>query len=42
MSPEVDVAFMELLPWLDTLLSTWELYLRVGGFRRAASDQLTR
>ncbi len=42
MSPEVDAAFMELLPWLDTLLSTWELYLRVGGFPRAVSDQLTQ
>lgn len=41
MSPEVDAAFMELLPWLDTLLSTWELHLRVGGFPRAVSDQLT-
>ncbi len=40
MSPEVDAAFIELLPWLDTLLSTWELYLRVGGFPRAVSDQL--
>ncbi len=41
MSSEVDAAFTELLPWLDTLLSTWELYLRVGGFPRAVSDQLT-
>jgi len=40
MSPEVDAACLELLPWLDTLLSTWELYLRVGGFPRAVSDQL--
>jgi predicted AAA+ superfamily ATPase len=40
MSSEVDAAFVELLPWLDTLLSTWELYLRVGGFPRAVSDQL--
>jgi uncharacterized protein len=40
-SHEVDAAFIELLPWLDTLLSTWELYLRVGGFPRAVSDQLT-
>ena len=39
-SPDVDAAFVELLPWLDTLLSTWELYLRVGGFPRAVSDQL--
>ncbi|HKH79113.1 MAG TPA: hypothetical protein VJ996_03780, partial [Solirubrobacteraceae bacterium] len=37
---EVDAALTELLPWLDTLLSTWELYLRVGGFPRAVSDQL--
>ncbi len=40
MSPEVDAAFTRLLPWLDVLLSTWELYLRVGGFPRAVSDQL--
>jgi predicted AAA+ superfamily ATPase len=40
MSPEVDAAFTGLLPWLDALLSTWELYLRVGGFPRALSDQL--
>ncbi len=40
MSPEVDAALTELLPWLDTLLSIWELYLRVGGFPRAVSDQL--
>jgi len=39
-SPDVDAAFVELLPWLDTLLSTWELYLRVGGFPREVSDQL--
>ena len=42
MSPEVDAAFTLLLPWLDALLSTWELYLRVGGFPRAVSDQLAR
>jgi predicted AAA+ superfamily ATPase len=40
MSREVDGAFTGLLPWLDVLLSTWELYLRVGGFPRALSDQL--
>jgi predicted AAA+ superfamily ATPase len=40
MSPEVDAIFTELLPWLDELLSTWELYLRVGGFPRAVGDQL--
>ena len=40
-SPETDSAFIELLPWLDALLSSWELYLRVGGFPRAVSDQLT-
>jgi uncharacterized protein len=39
-SPEVEAALTEMLPWLDTLLSTWELYLRVGGFPRAVSDQL--
>ena len=40
MLPAVDAALTELLPWLDTLLSTWELYLRVGGFPRAVSDHL--
>jgi uncharacterized protein len=40
MSAEVDAIFTELLPWLDELLSTWELYLRVGGFPRAVGDQL--
>ncbi len=40
MSPDLDAAFIELLPWLDTLLSTWELYLRIGGFPRAVTDQL--
>ena len=41
MSPDVDAALTELLAWLDPLLSTWELYLRIGGFPRAVSDQLT-
>jgi len=40
MTAAVDTACTELLPWLDTLLSTWELYLRVGGFPRAVADQL--
>ncbi len=40
MSSEIDAVCTELLPWLDTLLSTWELYLRVGGFPRAVTDQL--
>jgi uncharacterized protein len=39
-SPKVDAALTVLLPWLDALLSVWELYLRVGGFPRAVSDQL--
>jgi uncharacterized protein len=39
-SAEVDATFIELLPWLDELLSIWELYLRVGGFPRAVGDQL--
>lgn len=29
-----------LLPWLDELLTAWELFLRVGGFPRAVADQL--
>ncbi len=41
MSGEVDGAVLELLPWLSQLMSIWELYLRVGGFPRAVSDQLT-
>lgn len=40
MSPAVGAACTGLLPWLDTLLSTWELYLRIGGFPRAVTDQL--
>jgi uncharacterized protein len=40
LSPTVEAACEELLPWLDELLSIWELYLRVGGFPRAVSDQL--
>jgi hypothetical protein len=40
MSPAVDEVFAELLPWLNQLLSVWELYLRVGGFPRAVGDQL--
>jgi uncharacterized protein len=39
-SQAADSAFLELTPWLDGLLSTWELYLQVGGFPRAVSDQL--
>ncbi len=42
MSSAVDSAFTELLPWLDRLLSTWELYLRIGGFPRAVGDQLAQ
>lgn len=41
MNADVDAGFVELLPWLDTLLTTWELFLRVGGFPRAVSDHLT-
>jgi predicted AAA+ superfamily ATPase len=39
-SPATDAVFAELIPWLDALLATWELYLQVGGFPRAVSDQL--
>lgn len=39
-SPAVDESLKALLPWLDSLLSTWELYLRVGGFPRAVGDQI--
>lgn len=39
-SHAADSAFIELVPWLDRLLSAWELYLQVGGFPRAVSDQL--
>jgi predicted AAA+ superfamily ATPase len=42
MSAGVDAALTELLPWLDRLLSVWELYLRVGGFPRAVGDQLAQ
>ncbi len=33
-------AFGALLPWLDQLLSAWEVYLQVGGFPRAVADHL--
>jgi uncharacterized protein len=39
-SPATGAVFAELIPWLDALLTTWELYLQVGGFPRAVSDQL--
>jgi predicted AAA+ superfamily ATPase len=42
MSSEVDAVFIQLLPWLDALLSSWELYMRVGGFPRAVSDHLAQ
>jgi predicted AAA+ superfamily ATPase len=29
-----------LLPWLDDLVSLWQLYCRVGGFPRAVTDSL--
>jgi predicted AAA+ superfamily ATPase len=37
---ETDQAIYELTPWLDDLASTWELYLRVGGYPRAVADHL--
>lgn len=40
LSSATDTALLELAPWLDALLSAWELYLRIGGFPRAVSDQL--
>ncbi|HEV2404426.1 MAG TPA: AAA family ATPase, partial [Ktedonobacterales bacterium] len=39
LSGDVETALFSLLPWLDDLLSMWELYLRVGGFPRAVADQ---
>lgn len=39
-SSSAEAALVELTPWLDALLSSWELYLRIGGFPRAVSDQL--
>ncbi len=40
LSRTVAAACEEMIPWLDELLSLWELYLRVGGFPRAVSDHL--
>jgi predicted AAA+ superfamily ATPase len=40
LTQSVDSAVNELTPWLDRLLSTWELYLRIGGFPRAVRDHL--
>lgn len=37
---QTDDAIHELIPWLDELASTWELYLRVGGYPRAVTDQI--
>jgi uncharacterized protein len=37
---EAEDAIYELQPWLDDLVLAWELYLQVGGFPRAVSDQL--
>lgn len=31
----------DLVPWLDELVSTWEIYLQVGGFPRAVSSWLS-
>ncbi|MGH2834775.1 MAG: ATP-binding protein [Solirubrobacteraceae bacterium] len=40
LSTGVDAALGELLPWMDKLLSMWELYLRIGGFPRSVGDQI--
>ncbi len=40
LSPAIDHAVAELLPWLDDLVSLWAVYCRVGGFPRAAADQV--
>jgi predicted AAA+ superfamily ATPase len=40
LTADVEASLFALLPWLDDLLSMWELYLRVGGFPRAVADQL--
>lgn len=40
LTADVDKALTELTPWLDALLSAWELYLLIGGFPRAVGDQL--
>jgi uncharacterized protein len=37
---ETENAIYEILPWLDDLASSWELYLRVGGYPRAVADHL--
>lgn len=35
---EAEEAAYELQPWLDDLVTLWEVYCRVGGFPRAVSD----
>jgi uncharacterized protein len=40
MDDSAEAAVEELRPWLPGLVSTWELYLRVGGFPRAVDDYL--
>lgn len=37
---ETEDAIHELIPWLDQLATAWELFVRVGGYPRAVTDQL--
>jgi uncharacterized protein len=40
LSGEAEEAVYELLPWLDSLVSLWEVFCRVGGFPRAVASYL--
>jgi predicted AAA+ superfamily ATPase len=40
LSGEAEDATAALLPWLDELVSLWEVYCRVGGFPAAVADYL--
>lgn len=40
MGDDAGAAIEEFRPWLPDLVSTWELFLRVGGFPRAVDDYL--
>jgi predicted AAA+ superfamily ATPase len=40
-SPDVDDAVAALVPWLDDLVSLWEVYCRIGGFPAAIADYLS-
>lgn len=40
LSTEVEEAVDELIPWLDEIVSLWEVYARIGGFPQAVARYL--